>query len=52
MWKSIWQYCQVWIAKYDAWCRSMGLTSEQRRSCVPYRQDPAHDDKPSTKERE
>ncbi|EGA69963.1 hypothetical protein VISI1226_07737 [Vibrio sinaloensis DSM 21326] len=28
------------LAKYDAWCLSMGLTAENKRSCVPYRSDP------------
>lgn len=28
-----------WIQKYDAWCHSMGLTIEQKRSCVPYRRE-------------
>ncbi|CAM3030706.1 DUF5363 domain-containing protein [Vibrio tubiashii] len=28
-----------WLAKYDAWCQSMGLTPENKRSCVPYRSD-------------
>ncbi|WP_171760172.1 DUF5363 family protein [Vibrio sp. RE86] len=31
------------IVRYDAWCASMGLTPENKRSCVPYRRDPAHD---------
>jgi len=30
-----------WLAKYDAWCHSMGLTPENKRSCVPYRSDSA-----------
>jgi hypothetical protein len=29
------------VAKYDAWCDSMGLTPENKRSCVPYRSDPS-----------
>lgn len=28
------------LARYDAWCLSMGLTPEQKRSCVPYKKDP------------
>ncbi|MFM2590813.1 DUF5363 family protein [Vibrio sp. TBV020] len=28
------------LAKYDAWCQSMGLTPENKRSCVPYRAEP------------
>lgn len=31
------------IAKYDVWCLSMGLTPENKRSCVPYRKDPTHE---------
>ncbi len=31
------------IAKYDAWCLYMGLTPENKRSCVPYRKDPPHE---------
>ena len=30
------------IKRYDDWCREMGLTPDQKRSCVPYRKDPAH----------
>ncbi|WP_162889477.1 hypothetical protein [Vibrio ezurae] len=29
------------IEKYDAWCESLGLTPENKRSCTPYRRDPA-----------
>ncbi|CAM4047242.1 DUF5363 domain-containing protein [Vibrio neonatus] len=29
------------IKQYDRWCESLGLTPENRRSCVPYRRDPA-----------
>ncbi|WP_261834203.1 hypothetical protein [Vibrio ishigakensis] len=35
------------INRYDAWCASMGLTPEQKRSCVPYRRDPCSTDKNS-----
>ncbi|MGD8109791.1 DUF5363 family protein [Vibrio sp. NTOU-M3] len=28
------------LRKYDAWCVSMGLTPENKRSCVPYRSEP------------
>ena len=31
-----------WIAKYDQWCLSLGLTPENKRSCVPYRSEPSH----------
>ncbi len=30
------------IRRYDNWCKEMGLTPEQKRGCVPYRQDPTH----------
>ncbi|MBR9874139.1 DUF5363 domain-containing protein [Vibrio sp. J1-1] len=30
------------IKRYDDWCKEMGLTPDQKRSCVPYRKDPAH----------
>ncbi|MCW8334489.1 DUF5363 family protein [Vibrio paucivorans] len=33
------------IAKYDAWCESMGLTPENKRSCVPYRKEPSRDER-------
>ncbi|ELQ6312677.1 hypothetical protein VCSRO12_1398 [Vibrio cholerae] len=36
----MWLWLKRWIAKYDAWCQSMGLTLGQKRSCVPYRKDP------------
>ncbi len=28
------------IKKYDKWCEELGLTPENKRSCVPYRRDP------------
>jgi hypothetical protein len=37
----IWQNMKRIIEKYDAWCESLGLTPEQKRSCVPYKKDPA-----------
>ncbi len=30
------------IKRYDDWCKEMGLTPDQKRSCVPYRKDPAN----------
>ncbi|MFA0440466.1 DUF5363 family protein [Vibrio sp. 10N.286.49.B1] len=33
-----------WLKKYDNWCHSMGLTPENKRSCVPYKKDPVNDD--------
>ncbi|MBU5858963.1 DUF5363 family protein [Vibrio cholerae O1] len=32
----MWLWLKRWIAKYDAWCQSMGLMPGQKRSCVPY----------------
>ncbi|WP_176765491.1 DUF5363 family protein [Vibrio xiamenensis] len=39
----MWQRLKSWLARYDAWCQSMGLAPGQKRSCVPYRQDPPCD---------
>ncbi len=36
---------KIWLAKYDAWCRSLGLTPGQKRSCVAYREDSNRDDR-------
>lgn len=44
----MWQWILRAIARYDAWCKQLGLTPEQKRSCVPYRQDPTHDDDSSS----
>ncbi|MGN2615973.1 DUF5363 family protein [Aliivibrio fischeri] len=30
---------KLWIRKYDAWCESLGLTPENKRSCVPYKKE-------------
>ena len=30
------------LKRYDNWCKEMWLTPDQKRSCVPYRKDPAH----------
>ncbi|WP_438451313.1 DUF5363 family protein [Vibrio alginolyticus] len=30
------------LKRYDNWCKEMGLTPDQKRSCVSYRKDPAH----------
>ncbi len=38
------KWIKTWIRKYDAWCLSLGLTPEQKRSCVPYRKDNQDDD--------
>ncbi|WP_159738079.1 DUF5363 family protein [Vibrio atypicus] len=37
------------LSKYDAWCKSMGLTPENKRSCVPYRSDSPHSSKENKK---
>ncbi|GIA22873.1 DUF5363 family protein [Vibrio cholerae] len=44
----MWLWLKRWIAKYDAWCKSLGLTPEQKRSCVPYRKDPTNERDDST----
>ncbi|WP_394247765.1 DUF5363 family protein [Vibrio profundi] len=36
-------WLKVWIKKYDNWCKQLGLTPENKRSCVPYRSDPTND---------
>lgn len=38
----MWQWFKQALARYDAWCQRMGLTPEQKRSCVVYRTDPLH----------
>ncbi|NAW70518.1 hypothetical protein CAG54_09415 [Vibrio sp. V27_P1S3P104] len=35
----MWPWISDVIARYDAWCKQWGLTPEQKRSCVPYRQE-------------
>jgi len=35
----MWKIIKQWIKKYDAWCRSLGLTPENKRSCVPYKKE-------------
>lgn len=27
------------LKKYDAWCKSLGLTPEQKRGCVPIKKE-------------
>ncbi|MEI8634351.1 DUF5363 family protein [Vibrio sp. PP-XX7] len=39
----MWARLKHWIQRYDQWCRELGLTAEQRRSCVPYRKESADD---------
>ncbi|WP_162892814.1 DUF5363 family protein [Vibrio superstes] len=29
------------LKRYDDWCLNLGLTPENKRSCVPYRTDPS-----------
>ncbi|EDP58663.1 hypothetical protein AND4_14531 [Vibrio sp. AND4] len=31
------------LKRYDNWCQKMGLTPEQKRSCVPYKQVAVHE---------
>ncbi|WP_192867849.1 hypothetical protein [Thaumasiovibrio subtropicus] len=31
----MWKKLKQWVARYDAWCASVGLAPEQRRSCCP-----------------
>lgn len=33
-------WIKAWVRKYDKWCEELGLTPENKRSCVPYRRDP------------
>lgn len=33
------------IERYDRWCHSMGLTPEQKRSCVPIKKEDVIKDK-------
>lgn len=33
-------WIKAWGRKYDKWCEELGLTPENKRSCVPYRRDP------------
>ncbi|GAD74377.1 MULTISPECIES: DUF5363 family protein [Vibrio harveyi group] len=37
------------LKRYDDWCKEMGLTPDQKRSCVPYKQDLAHKGVPANK---
>ncbi|MCK6262436.1 DUF5363 domain-containing protein [Vibrio sp. ZSDE26] len=37
------RWLKAWVQKYDAWCHSMGLTPENKRSCVPYRKEPSRE---------
>lgn len=39
----MWKWFKQQVAKYDAWCKALGLTPENKRSCVPYRSDPSKD---------
>lgn len=32
-------WLKKWIAKYDAWCKEMGLVPENKRGCVPVRRE-------------
>ncbi|PHN86833.1 hypothetical protein CSB62_03085 [Vibrio splendidus] len=37
---SMFSWIKAWIKKYDKWCEDLGLTPENKRSCVAYRRDP------------
>lgn len=41
----MWAWLKRGLKKYDQWCLSMGLTPEQKRSCVVYRAEPSSQDK-------
>ncbi|WP_238132478.1 DUF5363 domain-containing protein [Vibrio cincinnatiensis] len=45
----MWLWLSQVIARYDAWCKQLGLTPEQKRSCVPYRQETNHHDASSSR---
>ncbi len=34
------------IKRYDDWCKEMGITPDQKRSCVPYRKEPTNQSEP------
>ncbi len=36
---SVLNLIKLWINKYDDWCNSLGLTPENKRSCVPYKKE-------------
>ncbi len=36
--------CRSYLARYDAWCKELGLTPEHKRSCCVYKADPASQD--------
>jgi hypothetical protein len=40
----IWKTIKQWVEKYDAWCLSLGLTPENKRSCVPYKKEEISND--------
>ncbi|ANS86295.1 hypothetical protein VSVS12_02539 [Vibrio scophthalmi] len=42
----MWAWFTRWLKKYDQWCQSMGLTPEQKRSCVAYRAEPGLQEQP------
>jgi hypothetical protein len=37
---SILGWIKALVNKYDKWCEDLGLTPENKRSCVAYRRDP------------
>ncbi|WP_017054087.1 hypothetical protein [Vibrio genomosp. F6] len=46
------KWLRGWMARYDLWCQSMGLTPEQRRSCVPYKEEPKRENNEESMKRE
>lgn len=36
--------CHSYLARYDAWCKELGLTPEHKRSCCAYKAEPASQD--------
>ena len=36
------------VRRYDKWCEELGLTPENKRSCVPHRTDPINADDETT----
>ncbi|MGF1753109.1 DUF5363 domain-containing protein [Vibrio makurazakiensis] len=43
------KWFKSWLEKYDRCCEQLGLTPENKRSCVPYRPDPSLNPESKTK---
>lgn len=39
------------IQRYDEWCKSMGLTPDQKRCCVPVRKEDLFEEKSKSDEK-